>query len=427
MNKQFILEQFKGGHIYSFIGAGGKTTAIKAVANILFNEGYRVLISTTTKLSIAEFSDFKVIENKSPEIRDLNNDIYVLVKEINGEKYQGFNKAEFENLDNISLDTVILIEADGSRRLPFKVPYEHEPVIPNNSVKTFLFFSGKVIGEKILEENTYNFQKVQEIVSPGEMIYSIENILKLLYAGWLVDTNYKNLKIIINQGDLLSNQYILKELLISIYNKFNIGAYLVSIKDKKIYLAFDDKVGVLILAAGEGKRMGAIKQLVEFNGSSFLEETIKKYSSFAQDIIVTLGYHEKEIRNSVKELGFKYQKIKNYKVGMSASFQEAKIFNSDYFLVTPCDLPLIEMNTIDLLLKTYKTNRGKIIVPRFMGKNGHPVVFPIEVQSSFKYLEGDKGARDIIKNKECIFVDLDDPGIITDIDTLIDYKKIKEA
>ncbi|MDD2371867.1 MAG: selenium cofactor biosynthesis protein YqeC [Firmicutes bacterium] len=427
MNKQFILDQFKGGHIYSFIGAGGKTSAIKEVANILSFEGYKVVITTTTKISIEEFSDYKVEIKKYFNIIDLNNDINVLVSGTSGIKYLGFKKIDFENLANIPIDTIILIEGDGSKRLPFKVPYEYEPVVPDNSVKTFLFFSAKVIGEKISTENTYNLEKVKEILADCEMVYTKKNILKIISEGWLTDINYRNLKVIINQGDLGLNNYLIKEILYSIYKDFNIGAYLVSIKEKQVYQSFDDKIGVLILAAGEGKRMGGIKQLMDFKGSTFLEETIKKYSSFAQEVVVTLGYYKDEIKENIKEIGFTYQEIKNYKVGMSASFKEAIDFNTDYFLVTPCDLPLIEENTIDLLIKTYRQNRGSILVPRFMGIKGHPVIFPIEMQASFQLIDGDKGARDIIKDKGCLFIDVDDPGIIADIDTFSDYIKIKEV
>jgi molybdenum cofactor cytidylyltransferase len=132
------------------------------------------------------------------------------------------------------------------------------------------------------------------------------------------------------------------------------------------------------------------------------------------------------IKKNIKELGFTFQEIEDYRDGMSASFRESSPFNTDYFLVTPCDLPLIEDYTIEVLLKAYRENEGKIVVPRFMGKKGHPVVFPITVQSIFKNIKGDIGARDIIKEKGCIYVDLDDPGIIADIDTLNEYNKIKE-
>lgn len=426
MNKQFIKEQFKGGHIYSFIGAGGKTSAIKEIAGVLVSEGYKVVITTSTKISVEEFSDYKVDINKNLEINNLQNGINVQVSGIAGKKYQGYKKEELENLVHIPFGIVILIEADGSRRLPFKVPYDYEPVVPINSAKTFLFFSAKVMGEKISCENTYNLEKVEEILGQDNLIYSNDNIIKLVDEGWLADSGYRNLKVIINQGDAIQNNFIAKDLLKRIYNRFGIEAYLVSIKEKKIYHSCYLRVGALILAAGEGKRMGDIKQLMEFNDSTFLEETIKKYNIFAQEIIVTLGYHKYEIRSKIKELGFKYQEIIGYKEGMSASFREAHILSVDCLLVTPCDLPLIEENTIELLIKTYRINPGNIIVPRFKGKKGHPVIFPNDVQSSFSAIKGDIGARDIIKEKGCIYVDLDDPGIIADIDTLNEYNKIKE-
>lgn len=426
MNSQFIREQIKGGHIYCFIGAGGKTSAIKEVAQILAEVGYKVLITTTTKISLEEFSKHKINYIKNINIDNMQDGINIQVSSVAGEKYKGFKKEDIENIVQIPLDVVILIEADGSRGLPFKVPYEHEPVVPVNSTKTFLFFSAKIMGEKISSDNTYNLEKIQTIIGKKDMLYTNENILRLLNEGWFRDTKYRNLKVIINQGDILKSDFIAKDLLQQIYNQYGIGAYLVSIKEKEIYQRYDDKVGVLILAAGEGRRMGRIKQLLKFGGSTFLEETIIKYSAYCQDIIVTLGFHKEEIKKNIKELGFEFQEIKDYKEGMSASFREARAFATDCFLVTPCDLPLIEDHTIEILLKAYRDNKGEIIVPRYLGKKGHPVVFPIALQSSFVNINGDIGARDIIKETGCVYVNLDDPGIIADIDTLNEYLKIKE-
>lgn len=426
MNSQFIRDQIKGGHIYCFIGAGGKTSAIKVAASLLAEIGYKVLITTTTKISIEEFSGYKININRTIDINKLDIGISIQVSGAIGKKYQGYKKEDIEQIKFIPIDVVILIEADGSRGLPFKVPYEHEPVVPINTAKTFLLFSAKIIGEKISEENTYNLNNIKAILDQNDMVYSNENILKLLYEGWFKDSNYRNLKVIINQGETLKNDFIAKDLMKQLYKNYDIGSYLISIKNREVYQAFDDKIGVLILAAGEGKRMGRIKQLMDFAGSTFLEETIKKYSTYCQEIIVTLGFHKEAIRARINELGFVFQDIDGYKEGMSASFREARSFNADYFLVTPCDLPLVEDYTIESLIKAYRENDGKIIVPRFMGEKGHPVVFPISLQNSFNKITGDIGARDIIKEKGCFYLDLDDPGIIADIDTLNEYIKIKE-
>ncbi len=277
-----------------------------------------------------------------------------------------------------------------------------------------------------MKKTTYNLENIKTILNQNDMFYTNENILKLLHEGWFKDTRYRNLKVIINQGDTLKNDFIAKDLMKQLYKNYGISSYLVSIKNREVYQEFDDKIGVLILAAGEGKRMGRIKQLMDFGGSTFLEETIKKYSTYCQEIIVTLGFHKEAIRARINELGFTYQEIEDYKEGMSASFRETRSFNADYFMVTPCDLPLVEDYTIESLLKAYRENEGEIIVPRFMGKKGHPVVFPISLQNSFKNIKGDIGARDIIKEKGCFYLDLDDPGIIADIDTLKEYIKIKE-
>ena len=277
MDKKFITDHFKGGHIYSFVGAGGKTSSIKRIGAVLKECGYRVLITTTTKFGKNEFPD-EIVKICSSIDLDLSfNTLNVQVSGIKGEKYLGFDKEILERADRIPIDTVILVEADGTRRCEFKVPYEHEPVIPSNSAAAFLMISSGIIGKGVTSENTYNLDGVRMILGDDNLLYTNENIVKLISLGWLSDGDFKNLKVVFNQGDRLDNHYSANELLLDIKLKLGVDCYLVSLKEEMTYLSHDDRVGALILAAGQGSRMKGIKQLLEIKGSTFLEETIKKY------------------------------------------------------------------------------------------------------------------------------------------------------
>lgn len=95
------------------VGAGGKTTLIYELAYELRRQGRRVAVTTTTHMHEEGRYGFTPIGIPCGDGKIRGSSSYApceLLKEY---------------------DTV-LVEADGSRRLPFKVPAEHEPVLPEN-------------------------------------------------------------------------------------------------------------------------------------------------------------------------------------------------------------------------------------------------------------------------------------------------------
>ncbi len=91
------------------------------------------------------------------------------------------------------------------------------------------------------------------------------------------------------------------------------------------------------------------------------------------------------------------------------------------WLILPADLPLITSDT----LKTMAfAPRCAAVVPVVNGQRGHPVRFGFECFSELANLQGNNGAAHIIRalaaTDSVAFIQLDDAGCITDIDTLDD-------
>ena len=157
----------KKARTISVVGAGGKTTLIYRLAEELKEKGLRVLITTTTKMYVpekrfipwscdigAEASTAKQenaakIEEKIK--RQLQEEgIAVTGKLLNdGEKFTGIS----EELRTLlpSLCDVLLVEADGSRRKPVKVPADHEPVLFPVSDLVIGVLGMNSVGQHILE------------------------------------------------------------------------------------------------------------------------------------------------------------------------------------------------------------------------------------------------------------------------------------
>lgn len=118
-------------NIISFVGAGGKTTLIYNLAEELQSLGKKVIVTTTTNMFIPEkyflhSTNLIEINNKLKQ-----DGIVVLGKPIGNNKFTSLDYEFYDKLPEIC--DFLLIESDGSRRLPLKAPDKHEPVIIDKS------------------------------------------------------------------------------------------------------------------------------------------------------------------------------------------------------------------------------------------------------------------------------------------------------
>ena len=120
-----------GPFVVSLAGAGGKTSTIRRLAWEAVGRGLKVLVVTTTHM--ARPGAFGVFDGNAEEIRTVLERRSLAVAGRPAEK----GKITFTGWElykeACSLADLVLVEADGSRRLPLKVPRAGEPVIPDNT------------------------------------------------------------------------------------------------------------------------------------------------------------------------------------------------------------------------------------------------------------------------------------------------------
>ena len=117
-----------GGKTIAFVGGGGKTTLTYALAAELQARAKRVVVTTTTH--IRKPTDFFVTDGDIAQVQYVLEDKQIVVagRDCGEGKLAAVDDAFFEALrENCDC---LLVEADGSRGLPFKIPAEHEPVLP---------------------------------------------------------------------------------------------------------------------------------------------------------------------------------------------------------------------------------------------------------------------------------------------------------
>ena len=98
--------------------------------------------------------------------------------------------------------------------------------------------------------------------------------------------------------------------------------------------------------------------------------------------------------------------------------------NAPGWLILPADLPLIRSETLRAIALA---PASAVTVPRYQGQRGHPVRFAVACRPALLRLEGNQGAAHIVRAQEAInsvaFIDTDDAGTVTDIDTLDDLRR----
>ncbi len=192
------------------------------------------------------------------------------------------------------------------------------------------------------------------------------------------------------------------------------------------------KVSAIILAAGEGRRMGALKQLLPLGDSTILEKTVDNITaSTVDETVVVLGYRSEEIKARLAEKPVKVVVNPEFKAGMSTSIAagvKAVSAGTEAVLIVLADQPFITTSLIDSLINEYKNQNKGIIIPIFQGRRGHPVIFSLRYKAELLALNGDIGAREVISNhaEDILEVEVDSRSIALDIDTPEDYQALKE-
>jgi molybdenum cofactor cytidylyltransferase len=111
--------------------------------------------------------------------------------------------------------------------------------------------------------------------------------------------------------------------------------------------------------------------------------------------------------------------------GMGASLAAGIEASADAegWIVGLADMPRIAVSTIEGVARTLDDG-ASIVVPFYRGQRGHPVGFGPEHRDALMALDGDTGARALLTEHQIARLDVDDPGILHDVDTPEDLQGV---
>ena len=195
-------------------------------------------------------------------------------------------------------------------------------------------------------------------------------------------------------------------------------------------------LAAVILSAGESSRMGSPKALVPFRGRTFLEHLLAaveanrisqnptESSAAIRGIGLTrvvLGAHVQEITGKLSLDPADVVVNSDWKQGQLSSIQAAirslPEKQTDGILLFLVDHPLVSAAVVgEIITQFYETGRP-IVLPKFRGKRGHPVIFARRLYDELLAAPADQGARAVVwaHAPEVLEVPTEDEGVVLNL------------
>ncbi len=194
-------------------------------------------------------------------------------------------------------------------------------------------------------------------------------------------------------------------------------------------------VGLIVLAAGESRRMGEPKQLLRFGGETLLRRAVSAaLGSRCRTVVVVLGAHADELRGEAAGAHVAFNE--EWAEGMSSSIrcglralETATSGPADAALLMLCDQPFVTSAVINRLLEAYEETRPPLVASRYEARGestfGVPALFSRELFRELMELRGAEGAKRVIRQHSSEALVVAAPEAAFDVDTPEDYRALK--
>lgn len=191
------------------------------------------------------------------------------------------------------------------------------------------------------------------------------------------------------------------------------------------------RTAAVIQAAGKGSRFHSdqYKLLSTVNGVPMIKKTLEPVLEAGFDtIVVVVGSHCDEMTEALHDFPVRIVNNTQWEQGQSTSLAAGMmaIENlSDRVCLLLGDQPFLQTGTLRSLLCFSDLYPNEIIVPIYKGKRGNPIIVPSLFYKKLLELTcGDIGGRKLLETAGFHALDVDDPGILRDIDTVEELKNV---
>jgi molybdenum cofactor cytidylyltransferase len=188
---------------------------------------------------------------------------------------------------------------------------------------------------------------------------------------------------------------------------------------------------IVLLAAGEGRRYGDIKQLVEIDGQPMVRRCARKALDHGVPVIVVTGAHAEQVEAVLDDLPLQIIRHAGWQDGMGSSLAagircvETTFAQASAALLCLADQPLLGAALFQSMLQRHVEAPERLLVTEQDGIAGPPVLFPRDCFAALTVLSGSRGAYALIE-REAVRVERFASTDGGDVDTPQDLQRIRD-
>ena len=192
------------------------------------------------------------------------------------------------------------------------------------------------------------------------------------------------------------------------------------------------KTGIILIAAGESKRLGRPKQLLPFRGMALLRYAAGvALEAGTGPVAVVLGANSEECREVLEGLSVRVAMNALWREGMGTSIakgmEELCMEQLDSVIVMLCDQPAVTPETLRQLTMQQRATGKPVVASIYGDVTGPPVLFTSAFFSRLRSLRGSQGAKSLFGEETQVAtvplpngqLDVDEPA---DVETLRQFE-----
>ncbi len=407
--------------VVTVFGSGGKTALLTLLARHLSAGASRVLLSTSTK--VYPFPNFPMVDDPSALAAAFEQSpVVFLGRQLDGEgKLIGPEPLNLIALRQLA--DFILIEGDGARRRPLKVHQPHDPMVPAGSDLAIMVLGAGALGQIVDESTLHRTPKVLSRwgLAGGEPIVA-ESVARMALdpEGYRGKAGALPFRILVNQAD--ANPEGAGELAAALRRRWT-GPIIVGSAEAgemKPWAPAPARPALILLAAGASSRWPGEKLHAQIGSRSVLEWSLAAWRHSAlEDRLLVHRPGDNQSAATALAAGFRPVLCEQPEKGMSESIRAglaAISGDASGAVLALGDMPALSSATLKRLLTAIDENPDRAQRPRYEGRPGHPVHIPRSRFAEIAALTGDRGPRDVLESWHPIYLDVEDEGVVLDLD-----------